>query len=82
MKTLTGDALLPAVDGEAWRAANKADELRLARRDRQAVLMDRAAQFWRDLFDLASNGLPLSRNQQFALNYVAAEGRKRTWGQA
>lgn len=74
---LAGDALLVAIDNQAWHAAAKADLLRLDADLRvYAFLFDRAAGFWRDLLAAAESDNPLSRDQRFALDWVATEGLK------
>lgn len=74
---LAGDALLVAIDNQAWHAAAKADLLRLDADLRvYAFLFDRAAAFWRDLLAAAEGDDPLSRDQRFALDWVATEGLK------
>lgn len=77
---LTGNDLLNKLDELAWRASNKADELRAnpARR-RHAVLFDRQAWFWRDLHAAKSNGHVLSAEQIAALEWAATEKRRMTW---
>lgn len=76
---LAGDALLVAIDNQAWHAAAKADLLRLDADPNlrvYAFLFDRAAGFWRDLLAAAESDNPLSRDQRFALDWVATEDLK------
>ena len=75
--SLAGDALLVAIDSQAWNAANKADLLRLdPALHMYAPLFDHAATFWSDLLAAAESDNPLSRDQRFALDWVATEGLK------
>jgi|GraSoiStandDraft_57_1057295.scaffolds.fasta_scaffold1245587_2 predicted DNA-binding ribbon-helix-helix protein len=71
-RVLTGDRLLTELDHQAHAAANKADLLRIdPALHVYAPLFDHAAEFWRDLKQLAEHDWPMSLNQRFALDYIA-----------
>lgn len=77
---LTGTDLLNKFDELAWRAANKADELRANHvRRHQAPLFDRQARFWRDLHAAVDNGWALTPEQAKAREWAATEKRRMTW---
>lgn len=73
METLTGDALVTALDDEAWKAARKEDELS-AHPDKYVYvpLLTVAVAFWRELTDAVEHELPLTREQQYAADVVAS----------
>ena len=74
---LAGDRLLVKLNREAHHAANKADLMRLDPTVKSyAYLFDRAAAFWRDLKYLTENDWPMSRDQRFALDWVAGGKEK------
>lgn len=72
---LKGQTLVNAVDHQAWRAATKASEIAADPVLRAyAPLFENAVQFWRDLSVVARNDWPMSRDQRFALDFLAAGG--------
>lgn len=73
MKTLTGDALVTALDDEAWKAARKEDELSADPiRYVYVPLLTAAVAFWRYLTKAVETGLPLTGDEQYAVNVVAS----------
>ncbi|NUP50419.1 MAG: hypothetical protein HOW97_24375 [Catenulispora sp.] len=73
MKTLTGDALVTALDDQAWQAARKEDELAADPIKRRYMpLLTAAVAFWRELTAAVEDGEPLTREQQYAADVVAS----------
>lgn len=78
-----GTDLLNRLDELAWRAANKADEIRANPvRCHQAQLFENSVTFWRELHAAVANDWTLSPQQATALEWAATEKRRMTWGQS
>lgn len=72
MKTLTGDALVTALDDEAWKAARKEDQLSADPIKYVYVpLLTAAVAFWRHLTKAVEHGQPLTGDEQYAADCVA-----------
>lgn len=73
MKTLTGDALVTALDNEAWKCARKEDQLSADPIKCVYIpLLTEAVAFWRELTAAVEHGRPLTREQQYAADVVAS----------